>query len=52
LRVGGPIRTRKRLVDVLNRRRGLLINTIRRLHERLGISAETLIRPPRGGQTG
>jgi HTH-type transcriptional regulator/antitoxin HigA len=31
----------------LNRRRGLSINMIRRLHEKLGISAEVLIRPSR-----
>jgi hypothetical protein len=30
---------------VLNRRRGLSINMIRRLHEKLGISAEVLIQP-------
>jgi HTH-type transcriptional regulator/antitoxin HigA len=32
---------------VLNRKRGLSIAMIRRLHERLGISAEVLIRPSR-----
>jgi HTH-type transcriptional regulator / antitoxin HigA len=36
----------------LNRRRGLSINMIRRLHERLGISAEVLIRPPRRSRAG
>jgi HTH-type transcriptional regulator/antitoxin HigA len=36
----------------LNRRRGLSINMIRRLHERLGISAEVLIRPPRRNRAG
>jgi HTH-type transcriptional regulator/antitoxin HigA len=41
------IGTRTRVAEVLNRRRGLSINMIRRLHERLGISAEVLIRPTR-----
>jgi HTH-type transcriptional regulator/antitoxin HigA len=40
--------TRTRVAEVLNRRRGLSINMIRRLHEKLGISAEVLIRPSRG----
>lgn len=40
--------TRSRVAEVLNRRRGLSINMIRRLHEKLGISAEVLIRPSRG----
>ena len=39
--------TRTRVTDALNRRRGLSINMIRRLHDRLGISAEVLIRPSR-----
>ena len=39
--------TRTRVAEVLNRRRGLSINMIRRLHDRLGISAEILIRPSR-----
>ena len=34
-----------RIAEVLNRKRGLSIAMIRRLHERLGISAEVLIRP-------
>ncbi|HEX7406014.1 MAG TPA: helix-turn-helix domain-containing protein [Candidatus Binatia bacterium] len=42
--------TRTRVAEVLNRRRGLSINMIRRLHEKLGISAEVLIRPSRGGK--
>ena len=42
----GLIGTRTRVAEVLNRRRGLSINMIRRLHERLGISAEVLIRRP------
>lgn len=38
------------LIDayVLNRKRNLSIAMIRRLHERLGIPAEVLIRPSRG----
>jgi HTH-type transcriptional regulator / antitoxin HigA len=31
---------RTRIAEVLNRRRGLAINMIRRLHEKLGISEE------------
>jgi HTH-type transcriptional regulator/antitoxin HigA len=34
---------RTRIAEVLNRRRGLSINMIRRLHEKLGISEELLI---------
>ena len=41
----GVIGTRTRIAEVLNRKRGLSIGMIRRLHERLGISAEVLIRP-------
>ena len=41
----GILGTRTRVAEVLNRRRGLSIIMIRRLHERLGISAEVLIRP-------
>ena len=41
------IGTRTRIAEVLNRKRGLSIAMIRRLHERLGISAEVLIRPSR-----
>ena len=39
--------TRARVAEVLNRKRDLSIGMIRRLHERLGISAEVLIRPVR-----
>ena len=39
--------SRTRVAEVLNRRRGLSINMIRRLHETLGISVEVLIRPIR-----
>ena len=41
------IGTRTRVAEVLNRRRGLSIQMIRRLHKTLGISAEILIRPSR-----
>src|SRR5438876_12352573 len=41
------IGTRTRTAEILNRKRGLSIAMIRRLHERLGISAEVLIRPSR-----
>ena len=41
------IGTRTRIAEVLNRKRGLSIGMIRRLHARLGISAEVLIRPSR-----
>lgn len=41
------IGTRTRVAEVLNRKRGLSIGMIRRLHKRLGISAEVLIRPSR-----
>lgn len=39
--------TRARVAEILNRKRDLSIGIIRRLHERLGISAEGLIRPVR-----
>jgi HTH-type transcriptional regulator/antitoxin HigA len=41
------IGTRTRVAEVLNRKRNLSISMIRRLHQRLGISAEVLIRPSR-----
>ncbi|HUO00795.1 MAG TPA: helix-turn-helix domain-containing protein [Bradyrhizobium sp.] len=44
------IGTRTRVAEVLNRKRGLSIGMIRRLHDRLGISAEVLIRPSRDGK--
>ena len=37
--------TRTRVSEVLNRKRALSINMIRRLHDKLGISANVLIRP-------
>src|SRR6202051_3684939 len=39
------IGTRARVAEVMNRRRSLSIDKIRRLHKQLGISAEVLIRP-------
>lgn len=39
------IGTRTRIAEVLGRKRGLSIAMIRRLHDRLGISADVLIRP-------
>jgi HTH-type transcriptional regulator/antitoxin HigA len=41
------IGSRARVAEVLNRRRSLSIEMIRRLHEQLGISADVLIRPSR-----
>jgi len=41
------IGTRTRVAEVLNRRRGLSITMIRRLHAELGIPAEVLIQPSR-----
>jgi len=46
----GILGTRTRVAEVLNRRRGLSITMIRQLHEKLGISAEVLIRPTRQKQ--
>jgi len=37
--------SRARVAEVLNRRRGLTIEMIRRLHQGLGLPAEVLIRP-------
>jgi HTH-type transcriptional regulator/antitoxin HigA len=39
------IGTRARVAEVMNRKRSLSIDMIRRLHEELGISADVLIRP-------
>ncbi len=44
------IGTRTRVAEVLNRKRSLSIGMIRRLHDRLGISADVLIRPSRDGE--
>jgi HTH-type transcriptional regulator / antitoxin HigA len=41
------IGTRTRVAEVLSRKRSLSIGMVRRLNERLGISAEVLIRPSR-----
>src|ERR1700743_2363139 len=41
------IGTRTRVAEVLNRKRGLSIDMIRRLHRELGISAEVLIQSSR-----
>lgn len=45
------IGTRTRVAEVLNRKRNLSIGMIRRLHDKLGIPAEVLIRPSRSGRT-
>lgn len=45
------IGTRTRVAEVLNRKRGLSINMIRRLHSQLGISADVLIRPSRSSSS-
>ena len=45
------IGTRTRVAEVLNGKRGLSIGMIRRLHDRLGIAAEVLIRPSRKAKT-
>ncbi len=42
---------RNRVADVLNRKRGLSIEMIRQLHDKLGISADVLIRPSRRDRT-
>lgn len=39
------IGTRTRVSDILSRKRGLTLRMVRRLHDRLGIPAEVLIRP-------
>jgi len=41
------IGTRTRVAEVMNRKRGLSIEMVRRLHDSLGISADVLIRPSR-----
>jgi HTH-type transcriptional regulator / antitoxin HigA len=40
---------RSPVAELLDRKRGLSLAMIRRLHERLGIAAEVLIRPSRSG---
>lgn len=44
------IGTRTRIAEILARKRGLSIAMIRRLHDKLGIPAEVLIRPSRKGE--
>jgi HTH-type transcriptional regulator / antitoxin HigA len=44
------IGTRTRIAEVLSRKRALSIAMIRRLHDKLGIPAEILIRPTRKGE--
>ena len=44
------IGSRARVAEVMNRKRGLAIEMIRRLHEHLGISADVLIRPTRANE--
>lgn len=39
--------SRARIAEILNRRRSITIDMIRKLHDGLGISAEVLIRPYR-----
>ncbi len=41
------IGNRNRIAEVFNRKRGLSIEMIRQLHDKLGIPAEVLIRPTR-----
>lgn len=41
------IGTRTRIAEVLGRKRNLSIEMIRRLHEKLGIPADVLIKPTR-----
>lgn len=42
------IGSRARVAEILNRKRGLSLEMIRRLHDAWGIPAEILIRPTRG----
>ena len=44
------IGTRARVTEVLNRKRSLSIDMIRRLHNKLGISADVLIQPTQHGE--
>lgn len=44
------IGSRARVAEVMNRKRGLSIDMIRRLNQGLGISAEILIRPTRNDE--
>lgn len=44
------IGTRARVAEVMNRKRSLSIEMIRRLHSQLGISADVLIQPTRASE--
>lgn len=44
------IGSRSRITEVLSRKRALSVAMIRRLHEKLGISADVLIQPTRKGK--
>jgi HTH-type transcriptional regulator/antitoxin HigA len=44
------IGSRARVAEIMNRKRNLSIDMIRRLHDQLGISAEVLIRPTRADE--
>jgi HTH-type transcriptional regulator/antitoxin HigA len=44
------IGSRARVAEIMNRKRGLSIDMIRRLNEGLGISGDILIRPTRGSE--
>ena len=46
----GVIGGRSRVYEVMQRKRALSLEMIRRLHERFGIPAEVLIRPTRAGR--
>ncbi|MGC2277187.1 MAG: transcriptional regulator [Candidatus Binatus sp.] len=46
----GVIGGRSRVYEVMQRKRALSLEMIRRLHERFGIPAEILIRPTRAGR--
>lgn len=45
------IGTRNRIAEVFNRKRGLSIEMIRQLHDKLGIPADILIRPTQNRPT-
>ncbi|HVN28735.1 MAG TPA: hypothetical protein VMT64_09635, partial [Candidatus Binataceae bacterium] len=47
----GIIGSRSRVFEVMQRKRALSLEMIRRLHERFGIPAEVLIRPTRSRRT-
>ncbi len=48
----GVIGGRSRVYEVMQRKRALSLEMIRRLHDRFGIPAEVLIRPVRAGRRG